>query len=140
MIVASTHGLQMVASALEGVAPSPSSDWRVRLFKNNDPLTANMTTATFTECEFNGYDQEFTEPQAAGGPTIEDGAAVMFIGNAPFVWDCVSLPETVKGWYLYNADTGNVLFAEEYDEPHVLQVGSRHTLYLKIGVGVCPSS
>jgi len=137
MFVATVHGRVMFAGTLQGVAPSPSADWRVRLFTNDVDIPLDADVGLFTEATFGGYAEVVTTPGDTTGPTLADDDQSMRITGAPIDWDCSADPETIRGWFLYDFDNDKVLFAEKYEEPHVLEVGSRHRLYLDIKLGQC---
>jgi len=136
-MVATRAGRAVIAKALKAESPGVSDGLTVKLFKVNYTPTTISEEADFTEAEFTGYAPATTTYGDTSGPTLATDDQVMRISGAPLVWDCTAAPETIYGWYLVDDLSGDVLFAEKYDTPHVLEVGSRHTLFLDIAIGAC---
>lgn len=136
-MVATRAGRALCAKVLKGEAPAGGADWRVRLFTNDFNPTTTSVLADFTEATFDGYAEVATTPADTTGPTLVGEDQVMRVKGESLVWDCAADPETIRGWLLYDEDSGDVLFAEKYAVPHVLEVGSRHTLFLDIAQGAC---
>lgn len=137
MKVAFRGGRELLANALKGIAPAGGAEWYVHLFKAYETFTPTTPPSDLTLAAFTGYGGQTANPPDQG-PIVWDGDdAVVRLNNAPFIWDCTGSPEEILGWVLYDNDNDKLLFGEVYDTPHVLSVGSRHTLYADIAVGQC---
>lgn len=114
---------------------SGNHNLQIGLFKNDytpDVLTAfgDLVVATFT-----GYAAvDFT--RSDNGASILSGniARTKFF-NQLLQWHCNGAPHTVYGWWLKSTDLNQLLLVERYTTPHVLQVGSVHTLDAQASLG-----
>lgn len=118
--------------AAKGVAPDPSSHWAVRLIKADFAEADDLSTGDVTESTFGGYAAVDFFVGDSADPVADGPDWKSLLHAAPFVWDCTSVPETVYGWVLYSTDEDDLLACERYGTPHVLEVGSRHTLYIDL--------
>lgn len=130
--VASAAGRALVAKVLQGIAPT--GNYYLRLFQNAVTPGVGDPIGVFTESTFGGYAAITKTWGDNTGPVASGDDQVITMAGDSFVFDCTSAPETIYGWYLVNAATGDWLFAEDYATPHVLAIGTRHRLFLDIGI------
>lgn len=130
-------GRRISANAWRGAGPGSSDTLLVKLFTAYSTITTTMTSGDVTEAAFGGYAEHGTTYGASGAVEFDGDDAVVAIDGAPISWDCTSDPETILGWYLVDGPSGDIMAIEQYDTPHVLEVGSRHTLNLKLAQGAC---
>jgi len=136
-IVATHAGRSLLAQALTGVGPGTGNSYYVRLFKAGYSPTPSSDVGDFTEATFGGYVYAARTWGESAGPTLETDDEAVDMHPDGFVFDCTSDPETIYGWYMVDPASGHVVFAEEYAVPHVLEVGSRHRVFIKISTGQC---
>lgn len=108
---------------------------RIGLWKNNifpDTLT---TFGDLVEATFTPYNPVDFARSDNGASILSGNIAKTRMGNAAQVWTCNANPHTVYGWYLYSVDLAQLLLVERYDTPHVLQIGSTHTLFADVSLG-----
>ena len=134
--VTTTACRRLFGTALKGATPFPATNhFEVHLFKTAVTPVIGSVPGDFTDCTFTGYaarDHVYGDnPDPVADGTFQ---TVTPIGS-PYSWDCTAAPDTVYGWWIRDVTNDVVLFAEKYDVPHVLAVGSRHTLDLKIRFG-----
>lgn len=136
-MITTKEGRKRIAQMMNGTFAAGGESVRVVLFSNNFTPDLETELADLTLCTFTGYADAETYWGAATGPTfVGDDAVIRMTGN-PITWDCSALPQAIRGWALVGIPNDLVYFVEKYDVPHDLEVGSRHTLYLDIGVGAC---
>lgn len=128
------YARELFANAFKGVARDPSSPFYVFLFVNDHTPTPTSLTDDFVNASFTGGDPILVTLGDFTGPDADGDDRVMHVVPSPLVWNCTGSPETVYGWYLYDIDNDHWLMGEKYDTPHVLEVGSRHTLYIDVAV------
>jgi len=136
-MITTKKGRFRVAQMMNGSFAAGGESIRVILFSNEVGENLDAELADFTESAFGGYADVDTYWGGASGPVyIGDDAAIRITG-APMHWDCTADPETIRGWAILGVPSDDVYFYEEYDTPHELEVGSRHTLFLDIAQGAC---
>lgn len=136
-MITTHNGRMRVAKMMNGTFAAGGESFRVILFSNEVGINLDAVLADFTESAFTGYAPVETYWGAATGPTLVGDDAVIRVTGSPLHWDCSGAPETIHGWAIVGEPSDEVYFYEEYVVPHVLEVGSRHTLFLDIGQGAC---
>lgn len=94
-------------------------NWYCMLFQNNYTPVATTVYADLTEATYTGY---LAQLQNFGTPTEVSGKAKM-VGTAPlnFVVTVTGSPVTVYGYFIGDALTGEVVYAERFSSPQVMQ-------------------
>lgn len=134
-----THvGRQMTAKPWAGQSFPDDQGYEMRLVTDDFTLAASLTPDDLSYATFSGSSPiGFLLSDGAPAVVMDGGDATVLLRDEPFVWDCTASPQTVYGWALYSADLEELLAVEKYSTPHVLEVGSRHTLYASIRIGAC---
>ncbi|MBN9118699.1 MAG: hypothetical protein J0I06_06005 [Planctomycetes bacterium] len=130
-------GREVLARSLRGEAPASDAGWWVLLFVAAADLTPSSPIDSVEEASFSGYSRTPVPPSSQGDVTWDGDDPLIQIKGEALVWDCTADPQTIYGWIMFDADNDLYLFGEQYDTPHVLSVGSRHTLYASIKVSLC---
>lgn len=130
-------GRMYIASGLVGALDGSGDILVLHLFKSDSTPTTGSVPGDFTEAAFGSYTAIQKYLNENSGPVLTAGEALVLFGGGPQHWDCTSGTETIYGWYITEYATGYLLFAERYDVPHDVEEGTRHTLFCKIGVGIC---
>lgn len=135
MIVVPKQGRLTLASLLFLGGASPDVQWKLKLFKNDHTPGLNDLPGDYTESAFGGYTHVPFELADNTTPALSGNMARTLLTGEARVWTCAASPETIYGWYLTNEDEDVVLMAERYATPHVLGIGSVHTLYPYVLLG-----
>lgn len=130
-------GRRFTAEQLTDARASGDVEGRLILFTNAATFGVNPAVGDFVEAEFGGYDPKAFLITDQLAPTLDGDDYVVSINGGPQVWDCTSAPETIRGWALLLPATNGVFAYDVYETPHVLEVGSRHTLYADVKIGQC---
>jgi hypothetical protein len=131
-------GRSILAQAFRGDVPIASSDGlQMTLFKNDHEPEVDDDGSEYTPSTFTGYAPvDFTWGDN-GVPSLVAGDYFVRFNDSDFVWDSASAGETIYGWLLWDTANGVPIAAERYEEPHVLSIGSRHTLSAEQKFGGC---
>lgn len=131
------EGRKMAARAFEGAVYDAADEFAIILFTNDATVTVDSEPGDFTQATFTGYVPISREFGETTGPVSDGDDEVVLLGGDSFIWDCTAAPQTIRGWVAVNLGNDEIFAAEKYDVPHVLEVGSRHTLFASIRVGAC---
>lgn len=131
------RGREEMAKAWAGLGFNADAYYQIKLLKNNFTLDVTPGPGSLTEAAFGGYAPIDMTLDVSPAPVLDGDEYTVLLGAAPYVWDCTSAPETIYGWCLYSGDWEDFLILHKYDTPHVLEVGSRHTLYPSVRIGAC---
>lgn len=107
----------------------------IGLFKNNITPTPDTVFADLVEATFTGYSNyPFTR---ADNPAsfLAGTAGRVLLANDSFIRTCTGAPHNIYGWYCNAPTLGVLLLVERYADPHVLQIGSTHTLIPNVDLG-----
>lgn len=110
----------------------------MRLFTAASSPGVNPSPGAFTEAAFGGYAAIPFPIEDNGAPTLDTDDYITLLSDASFIWNCGNPTETILGWYLLSEDGLDVLAYEVYATPHVLEIGSQHTLFASVKIGQCP--
>lgn len=131
-------GRKLTAMGWTGSPFDPTVFLELRLIAADFTPVADMPgDGGLTEAVFGGYAAGGFNLNDNGTPVLDGDDYTVLLKDDPFVWDCASSPQTIFGWALYSGDEDAILACERYSVPHVLEVGSRHTLYASIRIGQC---
>lgn len=111
-----------------------TDDYTLKLFKNDAVPDIDFGAGDLTECAFTGYAAHNFTVNDNGGAALNGTQARLLLTGASRTWTCTAAPETVYGWYVIDG-AGNLQFAERYANPHVLAIGSVHTLFPYLSLG-----
>src|SRR5436190_15407884 len=128
-IVVPKAGRVLLADVLWRLNWSGGVPYRLRLFKNDYIPDINSGLVDLTEATFTGYAEKEILRGDNGASVLAGSVGRVLLGNAGQVWDCTGAPHTIFGWYLTNEDGDTLMLVERYQTPHVLSIGSRHTLF-----------
>lgn len=123
-LVSTQQQLSRQVELVVGRSTTPP-DWRARLFVNNFTPSLTMTAADFVEASFGGYQSSTLDRGAWSSPAAVAGRSQVVYGTDPLAWTVTSSPQTVYGYYIVDALTGDVQWAERFAVPRVLAVGDQ---------------
>lgn len=133
--VVTRHGRKIAALAYLGqLEEGPESTHTVKLVVEDFEPTPTLALGDVVEASFGGYAPITRAYQDGTGPVLEGDDQIDAWGGAAYVWDCTSSPETVYGYVIVRDSDERVLASDRYTTPHVLEVGSRHTLFIDLVV------
>lgn len=95
---------------------------RVLLYQNVYTPQGNDTLASYTACSFPGYANQALAP--LGAPFVVSGQAISNGGINSWAWGGGPGSQTIQGYAVYDATTGDVQFAEQLATPFVISAGS----------------
>ncbi len=142
LLVPHQGDVQLLTDLLAGGA---LENWQLGLFNTNITPSETDTAATYTahEAVFSGYSRmtltrgissttwstPVSQPPSGSPPwTGRSQVGHSQYGNAPQVWTCGTTGDTVYGYFIIGATSGNLICAEAFATPRTL--GSGDTLSL----------
>lgn len=107
-----------------GIGGAAPGDVVVELYKNNYTPVDASTAADFTPATFGGSGPITITPADWGAAAIAANVA-QTDADTPPQWTCTSGgPETVYGWFMIDDASGDVLLAQRFDDPRVMELGA----------------
>lgn len=133
-VVVPNQGLLELATVMLSVGDGPFS-YIVDLYANNYGPNAFSTPADFVVCTFPGY-VPITVDRSLMNMSLEEGNFVQSsYANNPIGWgNAWNSTTTVYGYLVRSTATGNVLWAQAFDVPYVLESGKHIFLTLELQV------
>lgn len=139
MIVILNDGAPLLLYQLFGLDTGYSTGMEIGLFQNDYTPVATSTPGNFTPADFTGYAPVVLNPANWPYPSIvADHPEMTYDAPGGIEWTNTGASQTIYGFFVYNNDIGNYLFAERFDTPRVLGTGQSFELFLKITGGNCP--
>lgn len=129
LVVPNAGAIRLLARTLSSFTPGPN-DLALRLFKNDYTPDAASVLADFQEATFGGYFRQWIDSAGWPTPTIVGGKASSTYSLDPFTWTVTDPGQTVYGYYVEEAATATVLWAERLATPRVLFPGGQLELTL----------
>jgi hypothetical protein len=116
LLVPNTGEVLALGAFLNKVTPQ---DQVLKLFKSNTTPAESDTAATYTEATFTGYSSVALAGASwtvtGGNPTSASYAQQSFTSSAN------QTPETIYGYYIVQASSGTLMYAERFSASQVIQ-------------------
>ena len=94
-------------------ALSTDEDYVLRLYSNNIAPNSESIASSFNEATFAGYAPKVLTRAGWSFPTtVSDTAQTSYSQQS---WTCAGLGETIYGYYVVGANSGTLLWAEEFE-------------------------
>jgi len=111
-----------------GTDGSDLEDFVVDLFSSNTTVVDASTATDFTIATFTGYAQVPVDRADFAAPSISSNVAIIDDSTFP-VFTCTGgSPQTVYGWIMRGATSGDIVAGQNFDSPRVMNPGATESL------------
>lgn len=122
LVVPNVGELELLNRLLQGGNYANDGNYVLKLFKNNYTPTTVSTLGDFTEADFTNY-VSVTLSQTMWGTASTNGNDKAESSYSQQSWTCGSTGNTVYGYYVEGAVSGQLLWAEKFGSAKVLTNG-----------------